>query len=118
MGIRRGSLKGFRHSLALFLQVLRIQLFIRIVRGRKLRCYLKMEIEPDEVKNEEADVLDLSSFPIPVTSNLERFSKTESSAEVLILINNLEMHIKNWSPPSRERTKRTQKLPQEQAKPY
>ena len=53
-----------------------------------------MEIEPAEVMNEEADVLDPSSFPIPVTSNLERLSKAESSAEVLILINYLKIHIK------------------------
>jgi hypothetical protein len=56
---------------------------------------LKMEIEPTEVMNEEADVLDLSSFPILVTSNLERLSKPESSAEVLILINIWRYTLKN-----------------------
>jgi hypothetical protein len=79
---------------------------------------LKMEIEPAEVMNEEADVLDLSSFPIPVTSNLDRLSKAESSAEVLILINYLKIHIKKLESAVTRTYRTNTEVPQEQAKPY
>jgi hypothetical protein len=95
-----------------------MQLFIRIARATNLRCDLKMEIEPGEVMNEEADVLDLSSFPIPVTSNLDRLSKAESSAEVLILINYLKIHIKKLESAVTRTYRTNTEVPQEQAKPY